>query len=249
MHKRQYGFTLAETGLILVTVASLLGGVLRGQELINSAHVRTLAVMNSDIQIAYHGFVDRYQRLPGDMLQTEANTAMAKPVYSGGDGNGRHDGAGTANRWQEAAALWEHLSKAGFLHGSYDGLVGGSGGTIPVSVVDYQTAGAPQNPFSGFLVLSHTPDYKTIGGGTGSSRLNLVLGRAIPVEILRGLDTKVDDGRPLTGRLRIAVNDKAPSIFGSIARYDSVTDCVVAGANEYDIPGRAHDCNAVVLYP
>ena len=43
MKKQQAGFTLIELAIVLVIIGLLLGGVLKGQELINSAKVKNLA--------------------------------------------------------------------------------------------------------------------------------------------------------------------------------------------------------------
>ena len=43
MNKQQSGFTLVEIAIVLVIIGLLLGGVLKGQELINSAKVKNFA--------------------------------------------------------------------------------------------------------------------------------------------------------------------------------------------------------------
>ncbi|MBC7697144.1 MAG: prepilin-type N-terminal cleavage/methylation domain-containing protein, partial [Bacteroidia bacterium] len=43
MKKQQTGFTLIELAIVLVIIGLLLGGVLKGQELINSAKVKNMA--------------------------------------------------------------------------------------------------------------------------------------------------------------------------------------------------------------
>ena len=53
MSERQGGFTLVEIAVVLVIVGLLLGGILKGRELINSARVRSLADTSSTIQAAY----------------------------------------------------------------------------------------------------------------------------------------------------------------------------------------------------
>ena len=63
MRRRQYGFTLVEIAIVLVMIGLLLGGILKGQELINGARVRNLADMNAGVQAAYYGFIDRYGRI------------------------------------------------------------------------------------------------------------------------------------------------------------------------------------------
>ena len=76
MKRGQSGFTLVEIAIVLVIIGLLLGGILKGQELINSARVRNLADTHSGIQAAYFGFRDRYRQVPGDMLPAAAVAAI-----------------------------------------------------------------------------------------------------------------------------------------------------------------------------
>jgi len=245
MKQSQRGFTLVEIAIVLVIIGLLLGGILKGQELINSARVRNIADTNSGVQAAYFGFIDRYRRVPGDMSQADATTAIGQAINSGGNNNGRLDAfpAAGANEWQEPAALWEHLWKAGFIAGSYDGVAAGA---APTDAATYRTSGSPSNPFSGAMILARTADYLDAGAGA-STRLNLVLGRGIPVNIARELDLKVDDGRPLTGIARLTV--AAGATFADIGEYGNAPDCrAAAPANDYDITNDAQDCNLAYLY-
>lgn len=68
----QSGFTLIELAIVLVVIGLLLGGVLKGAELITGARVRNIANQSSGVQAAYYAFVDRYRRIPGDMDAKEA---------------------------------------------------------------------------------------------------------------------------------------------------------------------------------
>jgi prepilin-type N-terminal cleavage/methylation domain-containing protein len=252
MRNTQRGFTLVEIAIVLVIIGLLLGGILKGQELINSARVRNIADANSGIQAAYFGFIDRYRAVPGDMKPSKATNAIGQAVNVAGEadanrGNGRLDGSNNAAEFTEASALWEHLWKAGFLQGSYDG-----GAT---DVATY-TGKAPINPFNGTMVLFRSPDYMELSGAVPAvattDRLNLALGRNIPVNIARELDVKVDDGRPFTGVLRLATTAAAPK-FGDLGKQsDGATAChgTAGGANdnEYYIALDAQDCNLVYLY-
>ena len=166
MPRRQHGFTLVEIAIVLVVVGLLLGGILKGQDLVDGARVRNLADMNAGIQAAYYGFVDRYRQVPGDMKAAAAASILGDAsITAGGNANGRID----AGDWREASALWVHLTRAGFLQGSYDG-----GAT---SATRYRAATvAPQNAFNGYMLLGQTRDYSTTGrrphrhpGGLGSA--------------------------------------------------------------------------------
>ncbi|MGB1884609.1 MAG: prepilin-type N-terminal cleavage/methylation domain-containing protein, partial [Gammaproteobacteria bacterium] len=110
---RQQGFTLVEMAIVLVIIGLLLGGILKGQELITSARVRNIADQNSGVQAAYYGFIDRYRQVPGDWGQTNAVKSIPG-VTTGGNANGRLDTSGGSD-YTEALALWEHLSKSRFI--------------------------------------------------------------------------------------------------------------------------------------
>ena len=71
--KREQGFTLIEIAIVLVIIGLLLGGVLKGQELITSARVRNLISTQDGIKAAYFGFLDRYRALPGDYSAAVGN--------------------------------------------------------------------------------------------------------------------------------------------------------------------------------
>ena len=233
--QRQKGFTLVEMAIVLVIIGLLLGGILKGQELITSARVRNIADQNSGVQAAYYGFIDRYRQVPGDWGGT--NAAQSIPgVTTGGDASGRLDGS---NAWVEGLALWEHLSKAGFIQGNY------TGGTTQPNQND--TDKAPRNAFNGFLMLFRTTDYLDAASGTPTEKLNLVLGAGIPVNVLAELDRKIDDGLPRTGVLRHGVT--TGGTFGTISQ--STAACVTTpsgGLPIWDIAANEQLCNAVYLY-
>ena len=90
---KQSGFTLIEIAIVLVIIGLLLGGVLKGQELITSARVRNIADQNSGVQAAYYGFIDRYRQVPGDWPVVNAVQAIPG-VTTGGDASGRLDDSG-----------------------------------------------------------------------------------------------------------------------------------------------------------
>ncbi len=236
MKQQQKGFTLVEIAIVLVIIGLLLGGILKGQELINSARVRNLADSTSGIQAAYFGFIDRYRRVPGDWAQASAAAAIGGTITSGGNDNGRLDG--TPN-FREPNALWEHLSKAGFINGSYTG-----GDNEPTTA----NGAAPFNPFNSAIVVARTPDYIDVTA-TPPSRLQLIVGRGTPVDIARELDTKLDDSSPETGNLRSAVT-AVGVLTGASAWGGDGTGCVLgaSGSRSWDVNLDAQDCNTVFLF-
>jgi len=106
---RQSGFTLIEIAIVLVIIGLLLGGVLKGQELINTARVRSLNNNIDGITSAWFSFSDRYRAFPGDYSKASANLPN---ISRNGDGNGIVDTAA------ERALVWSHLQAAGYITGS-----------------------------------------------------------------------------------------------------------------------------------
>ncbi len=234
---KQTGFTLVEIAIVLVIIGLLLGGILKGQELINSARVRNLADQTSGIQAAYYGFIDRYRKVPGDWPADDATDAIGVTIGLGGDSaanNGRID-----HGLLETSGAWEQLSKAGFIQGSYN--PGGDETSAP-GIGDYPDY-APQNAFGSPLVLSRNDGYED--SDDPSVRLNLHLGQNIPVNVARELDVKVDDGRPLTGVLRVtAETTNSDAAFNSLFSADA--NCI--DGEQYNITDDAQNCGTVFLY-
>ena len=188
MKKREQGFTLIEIAIVLVIIGLLLGGVLKGQELITGARVRNLIQQQDGVKAAYFGFLDRFRALPGDYLNATATiTGVSTAACNGGNGDGDGQIETTAN---ENTLAWEHLSKAGFINGTY---------TCAAAV---SQATSPTNPYGQFLDLVYDANY---GGTTPPARHNLKTGAQIPSDILGEIDRKIDDGNALQGSFRAQV--------------------------------------------
>ena len=63
---KQKGFTLVEIAIVLVIVGLLIGGVLKGQEMITNAKLKRIESDNAGLQAAIFSYQDRYLQLPGD---------------------------------------------------------------------------------------------------------------------------------------------------------------------------------------
>ena len=187
MDRNQRGFTLVEIAIVLVIIGLLLGGVLKGQEMITNAKVRNLADQGSGVKAAFFAFQDRYKALPGDYQQANLNIAGV-PAASTGNSNG------LITNGPESGFVWLHLAAAGFITGSYAGAAvgGGNGGWNCAST------NCPPNAFSGTMKLS----FGSEAIGTTANSHELWTGRNIPVAAIAELDRKVDDGLPATGIFR-----------------------------------------------
>jgi prepilin-type N-terminal cleavage/methylation domain-containing protein len=188
MKSRQQGFTLIEIAIVLVIIGLLLGGVLKGQELITGARVRNLIQQQDGVKAAYFGFLDRFRALPGDYANattTITGVSTAACNAGNGDGDGQVELANNEN-----TLAWEHLSKAGFINGTY---------TCAATV---SQATSPTNPYGQYLNLIYDNQY---GGTTPPNRHNLKTGAQVPSDILGEIDRKVDDGNALQGSFRAQV--------------------------------------------
>ena len=200
--RKQQGFTLIEIAIVLVIIGLLLGGVLKGQELINAARVRNIAAQLDGVKIAYLGFQDRYRQYPGDV--TDAFAAANIP------GAGATGGCGTAGTLgcnngkidpQENLVVWNNLSHSGFISGSYNGIMGTTAGAFVAAT----SATSPANPYGGFPVLVNDTDYGDITSTTPASVLNVKTGGLMPIAVVVEVDRKVDDGAAGTGSFRTAI--------------------------------------------
>jgi len=252
-NKKQSGFTLVEIAIVLVIIGLLLGGILKGQELINSARVRNMADQNSGIQAAYFGFIDRYRQVPGDWAAAAAAQAIGDATVTlGGDGNGRID-----NDITEAAAVFSQLAKSNFLGG---GFTPATLATAPVDEGEYiANIASPVNAFNGAMILTRNAGFS---GSTAATRLNLHMGVNVPVSIARELDIKVDDGLPNTGVLRMTIPDGTVATFDAISFVSNVATCTTvngatgagnadgtgADTDIFDVFDDFQDCGQVFVY-
>src|SRR6266513_2473046 len=113
------GFTLVEIAIVLVIIGLLLGGILKGQEMITQAKIKNVVNDFNGITVAVTSYQDRYRFLPGDDKGASARWTVQNPVS--GDGNGVILGNYNASASNPPAAteesnlFWWHLRIAGFV--------------------------------------------------------------------------------------------------------------------------------------
>jgi prepilin-type N-terminal cleavage/methylation domain-containing protein len=179
---KQTGFTLIELAIVLVIIGLLLGGVLRGQELINSARVKNLTRDFQNIQVYTYGYQDRFHALPGDDAAAIAHVAAT----TNGNGNGQIAGQwDSPNNADESYLYWQGVRLAGFAPG-------------PTALADLQFQ--PRNTNGGRLgIQSIGAGFNKITGMTGAFAIcsTGILGRdAVQIDI------SLDDGETSTGTIR-----------------------------------------------
>ena len=196
---RQRGFNLLEIAIVLVIVGLLLGGVMRGQELIASSRVRHLIAQQEGIRSGFYGFIDRYRAMPGDYPgATQTLRCPSGAACLIGNGNGVIEEtatpitiAGVASEVNETLLVWMHLSAAGFLNGEF---------RMSAGETQASDLNSPRNPYNIYLHLGFNNTY--FDGGTASNRHNLKTGAQVPVEIIAEVDRKLDDGNGARGAFR-----------------------------------------------
>jgi len=186
MKRHQSGFTLIEIAIVLVIIGLLLGGVLKGQELINSAKVKNLASDFKNVPVFIYGYQDKFKALPGDdaLALTHVSGVLATtPAAS--QGNGIIDGL-----WKPAATtdethlFWQHVRLAGLAPGPTD-----------PSVADY----VPVNTVGGKIGVTSAAN-SPITGLRGSY---IICSDGIAGKFAKQLDTTLDDGNTATGSLMV----------------------------------------------
>jgi prepilin-type N-terminal cleavage/methylation domain-containing protein len=191
MKRSASGFTLIEIAIVLVIIGLLLGGVLKGQELITGARVRNLISQQDGVKAAFFGFQDRFRALPGDYAAAGSNIAT---VTINGDGNGRIEGPNGGGTYETLLA-WNHLTAAGFLNGSYSLAASNTSAAIDTN--------NPKNPYSVYIQIIYDNVY---GTSTGKPlKHNLKTGSQVPVEIVAEVDRKIDDGLPDAGGFQFSI--------------------------------------------
>ena len=183
MRSKQSGFTLVEIAIVLVIIGLLLGGVLKGQELINSAKVKNIANDLNGIAAGIYAYQDRYKAFPGD----DKAAAARWTGVTDGNGNGVVGDATTATNFNAAFSgatenvlFWRHMKNGGFVAG------------------DKATNEQPRNTLGGIIGvqtgtgLPATPDL----GGLVVCTSNLT------GKIAESIDLQFDDGKGNSGTLR-----------------------------------------------
>jgi prepilin-type N-terminal cleavage/methylation domain-containing protein len=229
MMNRSKGFTLIEIAIVLVIIGLLLGGVLKGQELITGARVRNLISQQDGIKAAFFGFQDRYRALPGDYAAADTNINCGTTPCVGGNGNGRIEAGNSAGTHEEILA-WHHLTAAGFVNGSY---------TYTSGITDPAAGNTPVNPYSVYIQLVYDDVYG-LAGSTPPQKHNLKTGGQVPVEIIAEVDRKIDDGKPLTGAFQFSAY--APS--GGTPPDETI--CLTGG--NWNIQLADNNCGAASLF-
>jgi len=193
--RKQSGFTLVEIAIVLVIVGLLIGGVLKGREMITNAKIKRIENDFAGVSAAIYAYQDRYGVLPGDDPAASTRFAGTWRSADNGNGNGQISGGwGSTNNGNESRKIWKHLRGAGLIAGPVDN-----------SDASYQQ---PSNSFGGLVGIDLNV-YNLSGH-------NIVFGE-IPGDIAQILEARGDDGVPSTGSIQ---SHNSSNSYDIETRYD-----------------------------
>jgi len=215
------GFTLVEIAIVLVIIGLLLGGILKGQEMITQARIKNAINDFNGVVTAITSYQDRYRALPGDDKGATTRWAAQAPAAGANQGDGVIAGPYNANNTggtasapagtAESNLFWQHLRIAGFVAGPTAGL--GSGTPPPnaaAGIVGVETAGTAGAAGLGFTSL-------------------IICSSNLPDKVAIAVDTQMDDGNSQTGQIR-AQSQAAPNPITDAA---PATNYVETGTSQY----------------
>jgi len=219
------GFTLIELSIVLVIIGLVIGGIVVGRDLIEGFRIRSAIGQIEKYKTAVGTFQLKYNALPGDMTEAQADDAGFTFPSSRPDtayithGNqlieyGNTNATALAGIGGEGAMFWQDLSFALLIEGSFtsstiSNLTTATMGTIlPASVIGHDNWIAAGGVTGGFPSPWQTPyvprgNYfflagiaSTNGSGRPTTQSNLSTIQA------QAIDSKVDDGYPFAGTVR-----------------------------------------------
>jgi prepilin-type N-terminal cleavage/methylation domain-containing protein len=232
MHPSLRGFSLIELSIVLVILGLLTGGILAGKSLIRASELRAVSTEYSRWNTAVFAFRDKYFALPGDMANAQAVWGAAAncpgtaaqgsttATTCNGNGNGMLEcvgptGSGTlcinaTGVGSEWFRFWQHLANAGLIEGTFSGVAGTSGNYHAIYTNSPASKLAPGCWSAGYTdSTSGDPDLFNAPGGNRlsfgkpytSSNASCRAAMLVPEE-LWNIDSKLDDGRPATGKIQ-----------------------------------------------
>ena len=195
VRQKQLGFTLVEIAIVLVIIGLLLGGVLKGQELINSAKVKNIVNDLRSVSTFIYAYQDKFKALPGDdplvvnhvgAAATANATLCNAPNPSPCAGDARINGAWNSAAGTESFLFWQHVRLSNL-----------ASGTANTADAEY----LPRNADGGPLGITGDPVSTVVPNPWPANFYVCTAG--VQGRFARQIDTTIDDGNTTTGTVRV----------------------------------------------
>ena len=229
--RKDAGFTLVELAIVMIIIGLLIGGILKGQELINNARIAATVADVKGVSTAMNTFRDQYNGIPGDIVNATVRlpdcTADCTDATGAEAGNNRIGPAGAAQvglnpgNADERMLFWIHLNRADLL-ASVDGTndIAFGAGSPAADIGGGHGVGSFQGGTLGLHQNARGGNYLTITGGPNQLPSAAASGVLSASQAAR-FDRKLDDGSPITGS---AFAGNATGCTDGAGLYDEVTD-------------------------
>jgi prepilin-type N-terminal cleavage/methylation domain-containing protein len=215
---RRRGFTLIELSIVLVIIGLIVGGILVGQNLISAAAVRAQITQIEKFNTAVNTFRTKYDNyLPGDIIPTEAaqfGLASRTGAAGQGDGNGIIGGPNSGMLLEigisavlgqgggETGLFWVDLSTASLIEGSFSTATAILQPSMTNTTVSLYMPQAKLGTINYIYVYTDgTYNWFGFSGVTKASSGALTTTASITPLQAYGIDSKIDDGFPASGKV------------------------------------------------
>lgn len=218
-------FTLIELSIVLVIIGLIVGGILVGRELIESATIRGQIAQIDKYNQAVNTFYGKYGGLPGDLISAKASQFgfIARGTGTGrGDGDGQVLGwgrfssyaKGNQQQYGETASFWVDLSTARLIDQNFSAATQTTGTDSTYTSTEMPLYYPQAKVGSGNYVFAFAGGYDDTSQWvfSGANYFGIVAATSVttngpvdqmnmPVIMAYKIDEKMDDGLPQSGNV------------------------------------------------
>jgi hypothetical protein len=228
-------FSLIEMSIAIILIALIVVGIVGGSRIIKNAKISGVISEMSNYSTDTNAFYDRFEQYPGDFNMANSMFVDDDNDINDGDNNGLIGNIDFSE--DESAGFFHHLRLAGIiLTIPFTGVAVANAENV---IIDENYPGTRFSNDTFYYVASDSVDgkYKKNNRIIIASTAGSDIGSLTPQDA-ESLDNKIDDRKPLTGKVIAHNMDTAKNTNG----------CVVGGVGEFDyietIPEAVYNTNS-----